>query len=608
MTIKELEDKIIKANEFYRLHGESLVPDFVYDSWIDELESLDPNNPLLSQVGIEIIDPSRLEKLPIVMASMNKEKSSSDLDKWTKNKKIPRDTIMIITPKYDGLSLCVRELENEAWTRGDGVYGQNSHGHLKIISRDQIPLDIITFGEVIMPRKTFIEEFQEDFSNPRNLVGGQFNKKNPNIDILPYINYVSYGLVGMDFSTKQEQLDLLNKYQKHKVPYLTIPYSEITEEMLKDMFLQWSEEYEIDGLIIEVNDEALRQKLGRAGAKNNPVYACAYKGSFEEVKETTVLGITYKISKRGYVKPVVNIEPTNLDGAVVSNVTGFNARFMLENEIGIGTKLMVKRSGMVIPYIVSVSDATGFTIPDLGVKLEWNSNEIELVTTEITPQQRFMQMVSFFNILDVDNLGEGTLSQFFDNGYDTPLKVLEMTKEQMMELDKIGSRKADIILNAIDAKRNVTLSKMQHASGLFKNLGSRKLKMLENLSDDFTNEEIIAIDGFSDKSALYYSEGIVLYNEWVKPYTKHLNITKTTQEIVSDDLSSYNFVFTGYRDKEANTKIESMGGKISSSVSSKVTHLVMKAKGSGSSKEEKAIKLGITIWDADEFNSFLAGL
>ena len=608
-TEKELVEILEKANTAYRL-GEPIITDAEYDTLLEELEIINSNHPLLNEVGLQISN-DRKTKLPIIMASMNKVKVIVAIYDWFRTKNIPTDSELVLTPKYDGLSLCTDEGRQKAFTRGDGVYGQLSTEHiLKLGYKFPQPKNYwegtYTYGEVIMKRSVFLNKYASEFSNPRNLVAGQMNHKTPN-DILRDCDYITYGIEGKfnnNFRTKSEQLKWLNS-NKGEVPYLVVKLSDLSENYLLELYKKWSVEYEIDGIIVELNDFKLRDTLGRETSTNNPKYARAYKGNFEEVKETIVEKITWNISKQGLLKPVINVKTVSLDGVNVSNVTGNNAKFMKEMGIGVGTKLLVKRSGMVIPLVVSVTESTGFEMPDIGLEIEWNENGVELQTVEESEEQKFKKLVSFFEILEVENLAEGTLRQFFDNNYTTPLDVLKMSKEDMLLMDKIGSRKADIIINAINAKRKVTLSKLQHASGFFKSLGSKKLLLLENLNDPKA-EDILSIEGFSDISVENYLNGIIKYQEWVKPYEEELEIVLSeVKKDIAGELTGKVFVFTGVRRKDLNQIIENKGGTIGSSVSGKTTHLVMKEKGSGSSKEKKALSLGVTIMTVEELEKFL---
>lgn len=607
--VKELVDILKRANESYRL-GDEVMPDETYDKYVDELRSLDPNNKFLDKIGTELMDKERMEELPVQLWSMEKVKTIEELTKWTKSKNIPLSTMVVLSPKYDGISLATLEPERKSWTRGNGMIGQRSHEHFSHLDTNQLTGNIITWGEAIMSRKKFFDNHSDDFKNPRNLVGGKFNDKTPDPEVLKDIEYIRYGMVTDDFNfeTKSEQFDYLNETQRSKVPYIKIELGELTEDYLKDLFIEWNVEYELDGIIIEVDSLELREKIGRE-RNNNPGFARAFKGDFEEVKDSVVLSITTQVSKRGYLKPVVNIEPIELNGVTVTNPTGYNFRFIKEMGIGVGSIVRVKRSGMVIPKIIEVVERVDFEMPDIGVPIKWNESGVELITTEMTDTQRMKQIESFFKILEVDNVGEGVIRNIFDGGFKTIRDILSMSVEDFKKLDRFGVRKAQKTFDSIHSKMNdITLSKLQHASGMFENLGSKKLLLLEHLDENSKMEEISKIDGFSDISAENYINGIGKFNEFYEEIKDFVSVKKTEVIETTNELKGYSFVFSGFRNKELEEKILKLGGEVKSSVTKNTTHLVLKTIGEMKSKEVKANKLGTIIMDSEEFVKFLSEL
>jgi DNA ligase (NAD+) len=325
---QELRNKIIEANKAYRL-GKPIMSDAKYDLLIEELSILSPDDEILTQVGHTISDETRKALLPIEMASMDKLKTIEEISDWCRLKGIGTSELVIITPKLDGLSLCVEEDTENVWTRGDGVYGQKSNEHYKLIKNHKKANSFdYTYGEVIMSKKSFLDKYSEEFANPRNLVAGLLNSKEIK-DSLTDCNYIRYGGVGGDFTTKKEVLDELNKFQTVKINYHVCKITDLTEELLIDLFHKWSVDYEIDGVIIEVNNLELQEELGRETSSKNPVWARAFKHeSFTQAAETEVVGISWNISKQGYLKPTLHVRPIKLDGVTVSNVTGNNARFV----------------------------------------------------------------------------------------------------------------------------------------------------------------------------------------------------------------------------------------------------------------------------------------
>ncbi len=614
-TTNDLVSKIREANEAYRL-GNPIMSDPEYDALVDQLAHEDPTHELLQEVGYIADDDNRKEKLPFPMMSMNKVKTQDEVEKWIEKHGLQNEEF-ILTPKFDGCSLCVHESKKQAWTRGDGTYGQRSHEHFKAMKDNPIKESLFTYGEAIMPRARFEEKYAEDEENPRNTVAGIMNK--PDVtEKTSDVDYVRYGIVLENaditdwFKTKKEIIEYLNERQDNEVNWEVVNKSRLTAEILKEIFTEWSKKYELDGIIIEVNNLKRQEELGRE-RNGNPVFARAYKGDFEEVKETAVTGINWQISKKGLVKPVIQIEPTRLDGATVTNVTGNNAKFMLDNKIGIGTKMTVKRSGMVIPKVVEILDATGFDIDQvkaaIGVDVKWNDNRVELMTTEETNEQKVMFLTSFFKILGVDNVSEGTCQMLFDAGFDTVKKILSASQSDFEKIDRFGERKAEIVFTEIQSKmKDVELSKLQHASGCFENLGSKKLVLLEHLygKETISISDITSIEGFSDISAQAYLDGVVKYSKFANDLDGLVFIKKTQAVVAtSNAMEGLTFVFTGVRRPDLEDKIVLAGGKIASGVSKNMTHLVMKEKGSGSSKEKKAEELGKEIITVEELEIML---
>lgn len=606
--IQDLRDKIEKANQAYRT-GNAIMSDKEYDLLIEELELLSPNDDLLTKVGHDVADETRKSKLPIEMASMNKIKTMGDIDDWSRLKGISKSEVVVITPKYDGLSLCVNEKTDEAWTRGDGKFGQKSDKHYELIGNQLSPVcrDFnFTYGEVMMPKSTFLTKYSNDFANPRNLVAGLLNSKEAT-NSLSDCNYIKYGahFTNQKFTTKQEVLEELNRGQEVKVPYHICSISELNEELLINLFNQYSIDYEIDGLIIEVNDLNNQQQLGRETSSNNPVWARAFKhSSFEQSAQTQIIGISWNISKQGYLKPTLHINPVKLDGVTVSNVTGNNARFVKDMGLGVGAEVIVKRSGMVIPIIADVIKTVDFQMPDVD-NIDWNENGVELITLSETDEQKLKKNIAFFEILEADNVSEGVITQLWNAGYTTIKDILSLTKEDLEKIDRFGKRKATIVYNSIqNSIKDVELSKLQHATGMFKGLGSKKLALLEHFTEKPTIDQVSSIEGFAEISAKSYIESYDNFFNFIKDLP--ITIARKKEVVLkSNDLDGKVFVFTGVRRKDLNEVIESRGGKIGSSVSKNTTHLIMKAVGSGSSKEKKAIELGVEIMTVEQLENML---
>ena len=280
--IEEIVKKLEIANKSYRI-GEPIMSDVDYDQLVETLCSYDPCNKFFDKVGFKIIDENRKTKLDIIMASMNKAKTMFDISDWCRLRRISKNEIVVITPKFDGLSLCVNEYNNKATTRGDGEYGQRSDEHYKLIQNHLSLPDtpfLYTYGEVIMSKQVFNDKYSKwngngDFSNPRNLVAGLINSSDVKESLKDCI-YIKYGAIPNDkhsFINKSDILKILNDGQEIKVDYHECKINELTEELLISLFKNWSIDYEIDGLIIEVNDINLQYSLGRETSTNNPLFS-----------------------------------------------------------------------------------------------------------------------------------------------------------------------------------------------------------------------------------------------------------------------------------------------------------------------------------------------
>jgi len=606
--IQELRNKIIEANEAYRL-GKPIMSDAKYDLLTEELSILSPDDEILAKVGHTISDETRKALLPIEMASMDKLKTIEEVSDWCRLKGIRTSELAIITPKLDGLSLCVEEYTENACTRGDGVYGQKSNEHYKLIENHKKATSFdYTYGEVIMSKKSFLDKYSEEFANPRNLVAGLLNSKDTK-ESLTDCNYIRYGGVGGDFTTKKEVLDELNKFQTVKINYHVCKITDLTEELLIDLFHKWSVDYEIDGVIIEVNNLELQEELGRETSSKNPVWARAFKHeSFTQAAETEVVGISWNISKQGYLKPTLHVRPIKLDGVTVSNVTGNNARFVKDTGLGVGAIVKIIRSGMVIPKIIDVIEPVEFEMPEIdGVEIIWNENEVELITLTETDDQKLKKIISFFEILEAKNVGEGIITLLYNNGYKKIEDILMMNNSDLECIDGIGKRKASIIIDSIKkSTTDVDLSKLMHATSIFKGLGSKKLKLVEHFKSKPTIEDILSIEGFAEISANAFIDG---FDEFYEFCEKLPNLTfKKEVEKSSNILIGKSFCFTGVRLPEIEKVIIDNGGKISSGVSKSLTYLVCKDINSGSSKLTKATSLGVVLLDIEKLEELLRGI
>jgi NAD-dependent DNA ligase len=280
---------------------------------------------------------------------------------------------------------------------------------------------------------------------------------------------------------------------------------------------------------------------------------------------------------------------------------------------GVGAKVKVIRSGMVIPKIIATLEPVVPSLPDTCPScqelLSWDANRVQLVCRQPSycPAQQVQSAISFFNVLGIEEVGDKIVEQLYESGFNSIAKICSMSIEDFENLDRFASKRAKLIHDHIHAKlQNIELEKIQHASGCFKGLGSKRLALCNRFDAPDKKPEleaILSIDGFSDITARAYLKGFDLF--WA--FVQDLPITIRTPEAKSDNgtCQNYKFCFTGYRDKTAQAQIEKEGGEVGSSVTGKTTHVVAKDPSGSSSKLKKARDLGLPIWTPAELMEFL---
>ena len=607
---KTVTSEVKRLNKLYRI-GDTEITDSEYDRLINTIMSVDPENEIFTSGVIETVDevnPDRAEELKYPMYSLDKEHYIEDIHKWLKNKNLPLSTILICTSKYDGISILKNEKNGYSWSRGDGKIGETVHEHYKKLNEKNSDTEFYTIGEMLIPKpvfasRIFYRDNGEPFKNARNMIAGLKNSDRVSED-LKFAHHVRYGLADDDFTkNKSEQLDFLST-ELRPVPYKVFRANELDIEVLNSIFVEWSKEYDIDGLVLDIDDKDIRKKLGR-GTNNNVAYAKAFKNpDWTEKAGTKIIDIEYNISKQGYLKPVGILDPIDLEGVTISRVTLNNAKFVKDNCLGIGSEIIITRSGGVIPKIVEVVKATGFVMPTFGdSKIFWNDNEVELCV-ENTDEQQIKKIISFFEILDTDNVSEGVINQLYESGFKSIRAILDLSKNDFEKIERFGKRKAEIVYDSIKkSTKDVDLAKLMHSTGLFNMLGSKKLDLLVHFEGKPTYDEIIKIDGFSDTSANAYLEGYDKFYEFIKDLP--ITIKKKKEKSVGGDLLGKVFVFTGVRLKDEEEVLISRGATIGSSISKNTNYLICKDKNSLSSKAVKAQELGVKIMGVEEFRYFL---
>ena len=616
MDIDALKAKLDQANQLYRTGGESPLSDAEYDYLLEQVN----DQKFRDKVGYEI-EKNKVE-LAVPMGSLNKIKTQPEVFDWSKSKSIPLDTEICVTPKYDGLSLLVYFVDGiykGAYTRGDGIFGQDVSEHFTVnpLCDLRLPQDFTGYliGECIMDEAKFQTKYSEKFKNPRNMVAGLLSRKTLSRELAD-VCYLAYGVRSSQMAHKQDQVEFCNRYINAQWKYKVLcPLYKL--EDLKDAELQkvYDSEtrFQCDGLVLEINDSDLFHQIGKETNSLNPGAARAWKPESDDSLPSIVKEVVWQISKNGAAKPVIRIEPIELSGVTISNVTGINARFIEDSGIEKGATVTIIRSGDVIPKVIGVPNAIENVdlpkqCPSCESELVWNENRVDIVCeNKLCPATNKAALIDFFSTLKADEVGEGIITSLWDAGYQSVKDLLNLTMEDLLKLEGFKQRKAKKVLDSIKISVvDVPLPRLQHASNLFKGLGEKKLELLQKYDQAGVKpsfEELLEVDGYSEISAKSYLDSIDAYWE----FAAELPGLKYKKVLVNEGgiFAGQTLVFTGFRSPELEEQVKAEGGKIGSSVSKKTSVLVVKAKGSGSSKEKKAIDLGVEVWGRDDLENKL---
>lgn len=608
LSVQELEPIIELCNDAYYNTTKSLLPDYIFDMLVEKLRLLAPNSPVLDKIGSTIV--GKKTKLPYFLGSMNKIKSDEDiLNKWFSKFAGP----YVISDKLDGVScLLVKKKSNiKLYTRGDGTTGKDISHLVDYINIPAITTEtIVVRGELIITKKNF-KKYQKVMSNARSMVIGLVNRKPDEINEqeLKVLDFVAYEVIE-PYKIPEEQFKLLEKTNllvaNHDI-YDTLNH-DILNGILEERKKQ--SDYEIDGLIVTDNNEHPRNTSG------NPEYSFAYKG-ISEVADVKVVSIIWTPGKDGHIIPRIRFEMTRLSQANLTYTSGFHANFIESNKIGPGAIITIVRSGEVIPYILHVVKPA--KKPGLPKKMDyvWDQNHVHIILKDPSKNKSVIikRITKFLHDIGVENVSEGIVTRLVEQGYNTIPKVISLTEEQVLEIPGFQITSASKLISSIKNKmNNVDTLKLMVASNCFsRGFGTRKIKkILDNYPkihsdydpDDYDEwkEKIVELEGFNTKTAEQFLDNLPAFINFYKTIDglyKIKNYTKT--KTVDTKFNGMKIVFTGFRNAAWQQKIETSGGKVSGSVSSKTTLVVYKLGEENSSKYIKASKLGITLMEMTAF-------
>ncbi|MBO1582147.1 NAD-dependent DNA ligase LigA [Bacillus sp. XF8] len=654
--IEELRDMLNAFNYQYHVLDNPSVSDAEYDRDMQELIKLEAENPEFVtedsptvRVGGAVLDifEKVTHKSPMLsLGNAFNEGDLRDFDRRVRQGIDGSNVRYICELKIDGLAVSLHYEKGrfiQGATRGDGVTGEDITQNLKTIKA--IPLRLkeeVTLearGEAYMPKRSFVklnEEKEQNgeavFANPRNAAAGSLRQLDPKVAAKRNLSMFVYGLADVQekmIASHGESLDFLGE-----LGFKTNP-NRRTCETIEDVIAyveEWQEkrpnlDYEIDGIVIKVDDVALQESLGTTA--KSPRWAIAYKFPAEEVV-TRLTGIELSVGRTGVVTPTAELEPVRVAGTIVRRASLHNEDLIREKDIRIGDYVVVKKAGDIIPEVVNVIiDKRTGEEEEYRMPTHCPACDSELVRLEeevalrcinpACPAQIREGLIHFVsrNAMNIDGLGERVITQLFEADYiRTFADLYPLTKEQLLQLERFGEKSASKLVQAIETSKENSLERLLFGLGI-RHVGAKAARTLAEHFETMdhlvkaTEEELKKINEIGEKMAqsivTYFDNDDVL--ELLQQF-KQYGVNMTYKGIKRADLqniASYfagkTIVLTGKLEvmgrSEAKKKIEELGGKVTGSVS-KSTDLVVAGEAAGS-KLAQAKKHNIEVWNEERF-------
>lgn len=637
--MKELIDILNRASAVYYQGKDEIMSNFEYDKLYDELVSLEKESGLVlagsptQKVGYEILSELPKQTHPSPMLSLDKTKQVNELESWLGDKE------GLLSWKMDGLTV-VLTYENgqllNAVTRGNGVVGEVITNNAKVFKK--LPISIPFKGHMVLRGEAVItySEFEkinaslseeEQYKNPRNLCSGSVRQLNNEITAKRNVELYAFTLVeaeGVDFENSQK-----NKMEfMRKQGFQVVEYKLVTRENISET-VEWfsdkvkTNDFPSDGLVLLYDDIEYGDSLGSTA--KFPRNAIAFKWA-DEVAKTKLLEMEWSASRTGLINPVAIFEPVELEGTTVSRASVHNISIVRELKLGIGDEIEVYKANMIIPQIAkNLTESDSLEIPDkcpvCGEKtVIHKENDVEVLFCE-NPDclAKKIKSISLFvsrDAMNIDGMSEATIEKFIARGFLHELAdlfKLERYKDEIISMEGFGEKSYEKLIKAADAAKVTTTAKFIYSLGI-SGIGLSNAKMIcKAFDNDFdkirkvSREELIEIDGV----------GEVLADSFVRFFEKEnnnhvvddlLKIIKMedSESSVQNDMEGMNFVITGSVNHFSNRGavkelVESRGGKVTGSVTSKTKYLINNDSTSNSSKNKKAKELGVQIITEDEF-------
>ena len=651
--MEQLTRELERHNFLYYVLDRPEIQDYEYDAMLRELENLEQANPELAspnsptkRVGGAALSQFEKVRHAVPLESLQDVFSYEELREFDSR---VRETVeqpsYTVEPKVDGLSVALEYRDGvfiRGATRGDGLVGEDVTENLKTIrsiplTLEEAPSRLIVRGEVFMPRAVFekLNAAREErgealFANPRNAAAGSLRQLDPKIAAARQLDILVFNLQlaeGIEFQTHSETLEYLREKRFKVIPYTLCDTMDRAEQLIADIDTgRYDLSFDIDGAVVKLNDLAQRRVLGSTA--KFPRWAAAFKYP-PEIKSTIVRDIVIQVGRTGVLTPKAVVDPVRLAGTTVTNATLHNQDFIAEKDIRIGDTVKIRKAGEIIPEILQVEydkrpeNAVPYRFPaqcpvcGAPVARDEDGVAIRCTGTEC-PAQLTRNLAHFVSrdAMDIDGLGSALVEQLIRADLlHTPADLYYLEPEPLEQLEHMGKQSTENLLKAIEASKQNDLSRLIYAFGI-RQVGSKAAKILARSFGTLdalmaaTEEELTQIPDIG---------GITAANviQWFSSSQSQALIARlreagvnfeSREQQVDSRFAGMTFVLTGslslFTREEATAKIESMGGKASSSVSKKTAYVV--AGENAGSKLKKANDLGIPVLTEVEFLDMLA--
>ena len=653
-----LKNKIEKYNNLYYNEDNPIISDMEYDGLLRKLKEMEKEYPALLE-----IDDSPTEKIggtasnkfskvehKVPMLSLSNTYNIAEIEDFDKRvKKIinfSEKIEYILELKLDGLSISlIYENGNltRAVTRGDGKIGEDVTENImeieSIPKKLKEPISLEVRGEIILPIKNFnkINEEREEngeevFANPRNAAAGTIRQLDSTIVSKRGLDCYLYYLVNAEnygIKTHLESIKFIEKlgFKTTKVFEKYSDFKTLEKSIEKWRIKREKLDYETDGLVIKINDFSFYETLGYT--TKSPRWAIAYKFPAEQVK-TRLLNVTFQVGRTGVVTPVAELEAVNLSGSVVKRASLHNFDEIRRKDIKIGDNVIVEKAAEIIPQVVNVvfDDRKGTekeikepeSCPACGTKLVKEEGLVALKCLNPHCPEKIKREISYFvsrDAMNISGLGEKIVEKFIElEKIKTVVDIyfLENYRNELENLEKMGKKSVENLLNSINESKNQDFSKVLYALGIpfvgkfNANLLSKTFKDIDVLKEKSV-EELLEVKGIGDKAAIAVNTFLNNENNWkIITELKEIGLKfkfeeDELKEVKDNPIKGKNFLATGklqkYKRNEIKDIILEKGGNYLSAVSKNLDFLIAGEK--AGSKLEKAHNLGIKVLSEDEF-------